>query len=76
MKEIKSVRVRKKYSSDDGALDLRVVLFDKTFSGRSTKAVEANVTGFDPDKMKAIWPEIEYTGSRYKDYTDDQILDE
>lgn len=76
---IKSVRVRKKDSSGSGGfetetgLDIRVAIYDKAFSKRSVLGVDANIKE-DPDKLNKIWPEVEYSGSRYEDLSNDEIL--
>ena len=75
-KYIKSVRIRRKFANGFDTkteLDIRVAIYDRAFSKRSVLGVEPNKQE-EPDKLNKIWPEVEYSGSRYKDLTDDEVL--
>jgi hypothetical protein len=87
-KYIKSVRIRRKFANgfdSKSELDIRVAIYDKAFSKRSVLGVEATVREetdarngtniiADPEKLNKIWPEVDYSGNRYKDLTDDEVL--
>jgi hypothetical protein len=68
MEEIKSVRLRRKSATPDenlGLGDIKIILY-KDVDRRSLASIQSNGS--------QLWPSTDYSGTRYVDYTSDQLI--